>query len=223
MDETSAHCPKRRKRHRQCWALDLARIGLSQDAHAVPALLVCRCRPSRGGETRAVRRRPRIPADGACVINPPSFCRHPFWAPRRRGFLYTLPQPRIYQAHTTIEVQGLNEDFLGLHNVSPTVSPTSNYYPDFDIQTQVKIMQSESLAKGVVRRDLEKVSNPPRIMRPPDRLTVWKKALKMDPPTQDELWKSHWPSARPPPVPCACAPLAPTASSKSPAIRPSRK
>jgi len=103
------------------------------------------------------------------------------------GFLYTLPQPRIYQAHTTIEVQGLNEDFLGLHNVSPTVSPTSNYYPDFDIQTQVKIMQSESLAKSVVA-DLEK-GKPPENLRPPDRLSVWKKALKIDPPSQDELWK----------------------------------
>jgi capsular exopolysaccharide synthesis family protein len=103
------------------------------------------------------------------------------------GFLYTLPQPRIYQAHTTIEVQGLNEDFLGLHNVSPTVSPTSNYYPDFDIQTQVKILQSESLANSVVA-DLEK-SKPIEGMRPPDRLTVWKKALKIDPPSQDELWK----------------------------------
>ena len=39
------------------------------------------------------------------------------------GFLYTLPQPRIYQAHTTIEVQGLNEDFLGLHNVSSHGEP----------------------------------------------------------------------------------------------------
>jgi len=103
------------------------------------------------------------------------------------GFLYTLPQPRIYQAHTTIEVQGLNEDFLGLHNVSPTVSPTSNYYPDFDIQTQVKIMQSESLANSVVA-DLEK-GKPPENMLPPDRLTVWKKALKIDPPSQTELWK----------------------------------
>ena len=103
------------------------------------------------------------------------------------GFLYTLPQPRIYQAHTTIEVQGLNEDFLGLHNVSPTVSPTSNYYPDFDIQTQVRILQSESLGRSVVA-DLEKGPRPENL-RPPDRLTAWKKALKIDPPSQDDLWK----------------------------------
>jgi len=103
------------------------------------------------------------------------------------GFLYTLPQARIYQAHTTIEVQGLNEDFLGLHNVTPTVSPTSNYYPDFDIQTQVKILQSQSLSNSVVR-DLEK-GKPPENMRPPDRLSTWKKTLGINPPTQDELWK----------------------------------
>ena len=103
------------------------------------------------------------------------------------GFLYTLPQPRIYQAHTTIEVQGLNEDFLGLHNVNPTVSPTSNYYPDFDIQTQVKILQSRSLMESVVA-DLMK-GKPPENMRPPDRLTNWKKTLGINPPTQDQLWK----------------------------------
>ena len=72
----------------------------------------------------------------------------------------------MYQAHTTIEVQGLNEDFLGLHNVSPTVSPTSNYYPDFDIQTQVKILQSESLANSVVA-DFGKGNDRPRIFALP--------------------------------------------------------
>jgi capsular exopolysaccharide synthesis family protein len=102
------------------------------------------------------------------------------------GFLYTLPQPRIYQAHTTIEVQGLNDDFLGLHNVNQTVSPTSTYYPDFDIQTQVKILQSRSLIESVVK-DLKK-GKPPENMRPPDRLTVWKKNLKINAPSQDQLW-----------------------------------
>ena len=102
------------------------------------------------------------------------------------GFLYTLPQPRIYQAHTTIEVQGLNEDFLGLHNTSPTFSPTSTEYPDFDIQTQVKILQSRTLIRSAVE-DLQK-GKPPENMRPPDRLTNWKKNLGIHPPTQQELW-----------------------------------
>jgi capsular exopolysaccharide synthesis family protein len=104
------------------------------------------------------------------------------------GFLYTLPQPRIYEAHTTIEVQGLNEDFLGLHNTSPTFSPTSTEYPDFDIQTQVKILQSRTLIKNVVE-DLQK-GKPPENMRPPDRLTNWKKNLGIHPPTQEQLWST---------------------------------
>jgi len=104
------------------------------------------------------------------------------------GFLYTLPQPRIYQAHTTIEVQGLNEDFLGLHNVQPTVSPTSTYYPDFDIQTQVKILQSRSLINSVVV-DLKK-GKAPENMRPPDRLTNWKRIVKIAAPTQEQLWNA---------------------------------
>jgi len=104
------------------------------------------------------------------------------------GFLYTLPQPRIYQAHTTIEVQGLNADFLGLHNVSPTATPTSSEYPDFDIQTQVKIMQSRTLIESVVR-DLKKGDLPGRML-PPDRLTNWKKALKIAPPSQEQLWNT---------------------------------
>jgi polysaccharide biosynthesis transport protein len=103
------------------------------------------------------------------------------------GFLYTLPQARIYQARTTIEVQGLNEDFLGLHNVTPTVSPTSAYYPDFDIQTQVKILQSQSLSKRVIE-DMRQGPRPQNL-RPPDRLSAWKNAVGIAPPTQDGLWK----------------------------------
>src|SRR5258708_7839649 len=30
------------------------------------------------------------------------------------GFLLTLPEPRIYQARTTIEIQSLNDEFLNM-------------------------------------------------------------------------------------------------------------
>ena len=114
------------------------------------------------------------------------------------GFLYTLPQYRIYQAHTTIEMQGLNEDFLGLHNVSPTVSSSSSYYPDFDIQTQVKILQSRSLLNSVVA-DLEG-------RKPPAELAAGRPSLRLEKgaenrsASQQDLWK--WPST-PPPGLCA--------------------
>jgi polysaccharide biosynthesis transport protein len=109
------------------------------------------------------------------------------------GFLYTLPQARFYQAHTTIEVQGFNEDFLGLHNANQSLSPTNTYYPDLDIQTQVKILQSRTLIQSVVE-DLRK-SNPPENLRPPDRLTAWKKALGIAPPTPEQLWSAALGSA----------------------------
>jgi len=36
------------------------------------------------------------------------------------GFLLTLPEPRMYQARTTLEIKSLNDDFLNMKNVSPT-------------------------------------------------------------------------------------------------------
>ena len=57
------------------------------------------------------------------------------------GFSFTLSSPRIYQARTTIEIQGLNQEFLNMKNVNP-VSDTASYDSDSEIQTQIKILQS---------------------------------------------------------------------------------
>src|SRR5260221_14379508 len=35
------------------------------------------------------------------------------------GFLVTLSSPRIYQARTSLEIQGLNQEFLNMKNVNP--------------------------------------------------------------------------------------------------------
>lgn len=103
------------------------------------------------------------------------------------AFLSTLTDPRIYQARTTLEVQGLNEDFLNMKSVNPTVDATSNYSPDYDIQTQVKILQSRSLIKRV-RAKMEAQKRPGNL-QPPDRIATWRKALKIDPPSQETLWR----------------------------------
>lgn len=102
------------------------------------------------------------------------------------GFLMTLPSPRIYQARTSIEIQQLNNDFLGMRNVNPTAS--DSYYGDADIQTQVKILQSRLIIERVAKK-LEKEDTRPANLQPPDRLGVWRKTLRMSPPTSDELWK----------------------------------
>src|SRR5438046_2018457 len=37
------------------------------------------------------------------------------------GLVYTIPKTPVYQARTTLELQGLNENFLNIKNVDPTV------------------------------------------------------------------------------------------------------
>src|SRR5688500_11817782 len=60
------------------------------------------------------------------------------------GFLLTLSSPRIYQARTSLEIQGLNEEFLNMKSVNPVQSDAGGYYGS-DIQTQVKILHSRAL------------------------------------------------------------------------------
>ena len=101
------------------------------------------------------------------------------------GFLVILGSPRIYQGKTTLEIQGINQEFLNMKNVNP-VSQGSSYL-DTDIQTQVKLLQSRALLNSV-RQKLEP-RKPAEGLQPPDRLGVWRKALKMNAPDSDALWR----------------------------------
>ena len=56
--------------------------------------------------------------------------------------LLTLPLPPIYQAQTSVEIQGLNENFLHMNEVNPNVGL---YSTDGYIQTQVDVFQSKTL------------------------------------------------------------------------------
>jgi succinoglycan biosynthesis transport protein ExoP len=109
------------------------------------------------------------------------------------AFLSSLPAARIYQARTTLEIQGLNQDFLNMRNVSPTVQATSNDYPDYDIQTQVKILQSKTLSKRAQTKLEAQTRNV--TLQPPDRLSVWRKAMNLAAPSQDALWRQALGSA----------------------------
>jgi succinoglycan biosynthesis transport protein ExoP len=67
------------------------------------------------------------------------------------GFLVTTPQRKIYQAHTTIEMLGVNENFLNQKQVNPT-NETGASGDTTDIQTQIRILQSESLLDRVLAK-----------------------------------------------------------------------
>ncbi len=101
------------------------------------------------------------------------------------GFGNTLSQPRIYQAQSSIEIQSLNDNFLNLKELTPT-NEGAGVGSDSDIQTQVRIIQSASLIKRVTAK-ME--GNRPKEPLPlPDRLSAWRKALGVAPPTNDQLW-----------------------------------
>ncbi len=90
--------------------------------------------------------------------------------------LVTMPQTPIYQATASIEIQRMNPQFLGLDQVSPVQE--AGYIDNSDLQTQVKIIQSESL----LARVLDKLGwTPPPEPAKPDtsRLSVWQRALKL--------------------------------------------
>ena len=71
--------------------------------------------------------------------------------------LLTLPQTPIYQARASLEIQNLNEDFLNMRDISATANGGGSYPPQYDLQTQVKILQSESVLERVIAKlNLEK-------------------------------------------------------------------
>ncbi len=94
------------------------------------------------------------------------------------GLLFTFPQTPIYQAGTTIEIQSMNENFLNLGNINPNVDASSSYYPEYDIQTQVRIIQSGSVLARVMKK-LEADNRP--FVIPDSRFDALRKTLGLPP------------------------------------------
>jgi polysaccharide biosynthesis transport protein len=91
------------------------------------------------------------------------------------SLLLTLPQTPIYQARASIEIQNLNQNFLNMRNISPTTDNMDQDALGSDLQTQAKILQSESLLDRVgAKLDLNKKLFPEQGS---GRLSAWRKAL----------------------------------------------
>jgi polysaccharide biosynthesis transport protein len=90
------------------------------------------------------------------------------------GFLITLPQTRIYQARTSVEIVGMNDNFLNFKQVTP-VAETGTTSESSDIQTQIKILQSESLLDRVV----EKLNHSTATDFEDNKISAWRRALSL--------------------------------------------
>jgi succinoglycan biosynthesis transport protein ExoP len=87
------------------------------------------------------------------------------------GLLVSMPRTRIYQAHTTLEIQAFNENLLNTREVNPAVSSGGTSALE-EMQTQIKILESESLIGRVIGK-----FGIGGTFIPPTRLERWRAAL----------------------------------------------
>src|SRR5215472_928951 len=67
------------------------------------------------------------------------------------GFCATLPALRVYQARTSLEIAGINENFLNIKQ-SDAISYAESRSDGTDLETQIAILQSNSLRKRVTAK-----------------------------------------------------------------------
>jgi succinoglycan biosynthesis transport protein ExoP len=67
------------------------------------------------------------------------------------GFAMTLTQPSTYRARTSLDIQSINEDFMNIRAVDPTVRIGANSVETV-LQTEIKLLQSDTLLNRVVAK-----------------------------------------------------------------------
>ncbi len=67
------------------------------------------------------------------------------------GSLLTIPVEPKYVAHTSLDIQSLNENFMNMRAVDPT-GASGTYSAESNLQTDIKLLQSEELLDRVSRK-----------------------------------------------------------------------
>ncbi len=93
--------------------------------------------------------------------------------------LYTLPQTPVYQARAVLEWHSLNENFLNMREVNLVPDAGNASSPDYDIQTEIRILESGSLIERVAAK-LDLSHRPLAVKQ--DRLSAWRRILGLGPP-----------------------------------------
>ena len=88
--------------------------------------------------------------------------------------LITLPQTPVYQAKTSLELLNLNEDFMNMKDVEQ-VADEQGYSLLTDIETQIRILQSDQLLNRVVG-EMNTAGAEPLIA---SRVAAWRKLLNL--------------------------------------------
>src|SRR6516225_7222247 len=64
--------------------------------------------------------------------------------------IITLLQPRLYQSHAAVQIQGINENFLNLRDIYPTAAPSGDNA--VYVQTQAEMLRQDALIQQVVKK-----------------------------------------------------------------------
>jgi len=166
------------------------------DHSVIPAPLAVPVRPSSYSA---------VPAKAEAIETPPRYAREyiddaapggllEYWGILRRhkgtiiifaflgliaAVLVALPQTPVYQAHASLEIQTLNQDFMNMKQVSPVSEQSTDYYSN-DIQTHIKLLQSDTLLERVINK--LKQGQPRELYQPADRISTWRRALNLPQP-----------------------------------------
>jgi capsular exopolysaccharide synthesis family protein len=90
------------------------------------------------------------------------------------AFMYTLPQTPVYQSRAVLEWQGLNENFLNMRDVNLVPEAGNASSPEYDIQTEIRILESGSLIERVASK--LGLAHRPLIVKQ-DRVSAWRRIL----------------------------------------------
>ena len=105
------------------------------------------------------------------------------------GLLIALPQRPVYQAHTSLEVQGPNENFLNMKDLDPASAGGPSSAESY-VETQARILQDEALIeKTLLALELdqrqEAIAGPGRVWQLLNAVGL--RRAKPAPLSQDEL------------------------------------
>ena len=92
------------------------------------------------------------------------------------GFLIHLGTLPVYRARTSLDIENLNPDYMGMHTVAATGGGTDGAGGEAYLQTQMKLLQSDTLLDHTVKNLLDE---PHPDYRRDDLLSTWKRSLHL--------------------------------------------
>lgn len=97
------------------------------------------------------------------------------------GALWHRQETPVYQGTATLEISGLNENFMNKREVDPTAAG-GNYFDDTYLQTQIRNLQSRTLVARVTKKiELAKIPEYRKL-----HLPLWARLLGLKPTTPDD-------------------------------------